>query len=215
MKRFKLFFSALCAAAVFSMPVYSFSGGDGEGVVLRRASEKCLYEEVEKELGQRISDLEESLKRNISDVDEVFAGSTVEGEVGIGVKVYRNKEKTGYYYFLMATVDSHTEYSKQPSENKFLLINDLCFSFGQADFLSQLAIHSVPGDVESDGRAKGATFVLDDSAKEFYVGLRYYNNVSKKEGCLVYFLKILPSSDRFVFEGYGNGGACFQKKIGE
>lgn len=209
MKGFKSLVSALCAAAVFSMPVYSVSSNETEVITLRRASDRSLYHEVEEGLDELISDSEESLRKNISNVEKMFEGLAVEGEIGVGIKIYRNMEKKEYYYFMMASVDKYTDGS---SKDRFLFVNDLSFSFDEKDFLSKLEIYSHLSGPEASGRARGTTFVLDGSVKEFYVGVKYMDVVEKKEKRLVYLVKILSHGEDYAFDGYGNGGLCFQKK---
>lgn len=210
MKSIKTLFSALCIAGLLSLPWYSISSDRDELAGLRRASDKRLYQEVEKALDERISISEKSLKGNIPYVEKVFDGSSIEGEIGVGIKIYKNKKKANYYYFLMATVDKYTDNS---SRDNFLLVNDLSFSFDETDFSSKIARYNALGNIESDGRGRGTTFTLDDSVKNFYVGVKYYDEVQKKEGYLIYVLKVSSNESNYVFDGYSNGSVCFQEKI--
>jgi hypothetical protein len=210
MKYLKKLLSVLCYATVFIMPWYPVSAGYDELVELRKASDNVLYHEVEDNLSSKILVLEKSLKENISGVKEVFNGLTIRDELGIKVKVYRNQDKDDYYYFLMATADNYTDNS---SKDNFIIVKDLYFSFDKNDFFSKLAGYSESSGAVNDGKAKGATFILDGSLDEFYVGLKFYNNVEKKKGHLYYKLSILPDGKHFMFKGFANGDVCFQQKM--
>lgn len=197
MKPLKKLLSALCVTALlsFSNPIVSSSPAELNEF---RESGNNLNQEVKTGLDELISDSEESLRRNISNVEKVFEGLAVEEEIGVGIKIYKNTEKKDYYYFIMASVDTYTDGSPN---DRLLFTNDLSFSFDEKEFLSRLEdYHNLSGPAAS-GRARGTTFVLDDSVKEFYVGVKYVNVVENKEERLVYLVKISPSDSGYAFEG--------------
>lgn len=207
MKYLKNLFLALCIAGALSIAAPTGRAESTSLVGYRKAFDKRLYHQVEIALGQRISGLEKSLKENIPQVDEVFDGSTIMGEIGVGVKVYKNNNKDGYYYFLMATIDKLTKDDNPPSKSRYVFVNDLSFASGQTEFISKLKEDLTLAG--SDGRSKGTTFILDSSVKKFYVGVRYHDGTENKEGYLFYVLEF----DGQTFQGYGNGELCFEKKL--
>ncbi len=197
MKHLKKLLPALCVATVlsFSNPLVYSSPAELNG---HNEVSNHLNQEVKKGLDDLISDLENSLKENIPNVEEVFKGSAIEKEIGVGIKIYRNMEKKDYYYFIMASADTYTDSS---SNDKLLFTNDLAFSFDKERFFSKLEeYHSLNGR-EASGRASGKTFVLDNSIKEFYLGVKYVDITEQKEGRLIYFIKILSNVNGYSFEG--------------
>lgn len=198
MKYLKKLFSTLCVVTVlsFSNPfVYSsFAESDRSYEV----ADNNLYQEVKTGLEELIADLEGSLKKNIPDVEEVFEGSAIEREIGVGIKIYKNTAKNGYYYFLMASIDVRTDGS---SNDRLLFTNDLSFSFNKEGFLSNLKDYYSLSGPEASGRARGTTFILDDSDKQFYLGVKYLDILKEKEKVLAYTVKISPHDEEYIFEG--------------
>lgn len=196
MKNLKKLLPALCFTTIlsFSNPIV-YSGSE---LNVHNEVANHLNQEVKKELDELISYSEESLRRDIPDIQKVFEGSAIEKELGVGIEIYKNTNKKDYYYFIMASADIRTDGS---SNDKLLFTNDLAFSFDEKKFSSLLEeYHSLDGP-EASGRASGRTFILDNSVKEFYLGVKYVNIAEQKEGKLVYLIKILPNANGYSFKG--------------
>ncbi len=165
MKYFRKLFLALCAAVALTLPQYSVSAENTNLEGRLGTSNIVLCEEVDRKLSDRISILEESLKKHAPYV-KVFDGLAVKEELGVKIKVFQKKtEQKTYHYFLMATADKYTDGS---SKDRFLLLDDLAFSFDKEICYSRLDDHSALRASPSNGRARGTTFILNDSDKEFY-----------------------------------------------
>jgi hypothetical protein len=93
MKKIRDFVAGAFLAGALCWPAYSFPAASTNLECLRKASASILYQEVREAVNERVSILEDSLSKNIPCVKEVFDGYAVQDELGIEIKIYKNKEE--------------------------------------------------------------------------------------------------------------------------
>lgn len=210
MNRLKKTLSCLCMATMLSLPMGTMANEGFNLGLLKSASDEVLCYNVESKLDEHISGLEKSLKDYIPNVKEIYYGSTVKDEIGIGVKILHNKntDKQDYYYFLMAVVDNEPIGS---DNDKHILFGKVCFSFYETDLLSKLARNRNESNPLRNMSYRGTTFILRDSDTDFYVGIPFYSISDMTNGNLIYHVKIDHLEKKITFKGYANGDISFQK----